>query len=232
MSGSRKGPWFPMQANFFMDEAIRSLTPSGQLAYIRSLCVSKTVDRDGFVAFNQCDEVWRNLRRVNDLRDAIVERNLWTLVPDGSGFGIRSWQKHNPTTAAADEAKAQATARQQKSRSRRAASKPVDVSRVTLLEREEKREEVDRPPSGSGRSTSASAAPRSAGGAAHPPQLPTRPEVVSAVDDARRRIADAKSAWRAKLNKPPIVGNGRDAHVDFSATLAKLTEAAERLAAE
>lgn len=230
-----RGPFVQLQTNAYQDDAIRRAGPMAELLFYRSLQLAKVINRDGRLSKLQVGDIARGIYALDRQFRKLVSEKLWTEDPEADGILITQWAKYNSTSDVDEDAKALDAARKREERARAKAAKEIDASGRTVLARireEERREEVDRPPSGSGRSTSASAAPRSAGGAAHPPQLPSDPGVVSAVNDARRQIAEAKSAWRTKLNKPPIVGNGRDAHVDFSATLAKLTEAAERLADE
>lgn len=226
------GAWVQLQANTWVDPKIIRVGPWGELVFMRSLQMAKYVGANGWLSQEHVDHISRNVYGFSRTCDRLVDETLWTRDPDVGGIYIRQWSKYHPTVEEEQAAKDLDAARKRVSRQRAGMPKVIDVSngRSSRKSIEERDIGSDRTPSGSVRSEPARAAPRSAEGAAQHP--PSSAEVGSAVDEARRAIAEARTKMRAKSNRPVTTGNGKDERVDFSASLAKLTEAAERLKSE
>jgi hypothetical protein len=181
-----RGMFVPLQANYFMDEAIKAVGNRGELAYLRSLAVAKLVDRDGELSLHQLGPVKARIRQWDDVVGALLEHKLWLPAQTLQGYCIRSWQEHNESRVEREVANALEATRRELARERAGMSKPIDVSGRTASRkrREEKRElGTDRTPSGSVRSVPARAAPRTAEGAARPAPGPAAGEVVMSETD-------------------------------------------------
>lgn len=216
------GPFVQLQANTYMDDAIRRVGPYGELLFLRSLQLAKIINKDGRISNAQLRDISRGIYGFDRTCSRLLAETLWTDEPQVDGILITQWAKYNETTPDIEEAKAQDAARKREARARLKVEPAIDVSARTVrpyIREENKDKSETRPPSGSGRVSLPAAAQRGTGGAAQHPD-------IAAVRLELQRTAAQR---RAKLNKPPTVNKGRDEHVDFSATLAKLTEAAERL---
>lgn len=216
------GPFVQLQANTYLDDAVRAVGPMGELLFYRSLQIAKFINKDGRVSQAQLQDISRGIYGFTRTCQRLLDEKLWISVPDLPGIYIRQWAKYNELTIDTEEAKALDAARKREARARSKTETNVDVSARTVrtyIREENKDKSETRPPSGSGRVSLPGAARRGTGGAAQHPD-------VAAV---RLELQRSAAQRRSKLNKPPSTGNGRAEHVDFSATLAKLTEAAERL---
>ena len=213
------GPFVQLQANTYLDEAVRRVGPYGELLFVRSLQLAKFINKDGRISYGNLQSLSRGIYKFKHACDRLVTEHLWVDEPEVEGILIARWAKYNDTALDLEEVKVQAATRKQRSRARAKAEPAVDVSHVTVTNDYRKDNTETRPPSGSGRVSGPAAAPRGTGGATQHP----------AITVLRSELHQRAIERRAKLNKTPTAGNGRAEHVDFAATMAKLNEAAERL---
>lgn len=212
-------------AEYYQDDRIMRAGERAEILYVRTLSWCAKSLSDGVVTRRQVGWIARGMRETPARIRRLCDLGLWEELPDDRGYKVTGWLKHNRTSSEILAGRAQDVQRKEGARRPHVQQRvrpdmaPKD-SHVRPLEKEREEEKSEtRPPSGSGRVSLPAAAQRGTGGAAQHPD-------IAAVRLELQRTAAQR---RAKLNKPPTVNKGRDEHVDFSATLAKLTEAAERL---
>lgn len=89
-----KGPYVPLAAQYFMDDAVLGLSPMAELLFVRILSFLASVPTDGFVTEKQLRSVVSiGLRSVPHLVTELTDAGLIT-AQDG-GFVARSWHKWN-----------------------------------------------------------------------------------------------------------------------------------------
>jgi len=108
-----KGPYVPLAAQYFMDDAILEAGPDAELLFVRCLSFLASVSSDGFITERQMTNIVGNgLRAVPRRVKSLVEVGL--IEPVSGGFLVRSWLKWNKS---ADEiGKLLAKDRERKSR--------------------------------------------------------------------------------------------------------------------
>lgn len=92
-----KGPYVPLAAHYFMDDAILEAGPEAELLFVRILSFLASVPSDGFVTDRQVRTiVGIGLRNVTRRLEALTRVGL--LEERSGGYLARSWQKWNRST--------------------------------------------------------------------------------------------------------------------------------------
>lgn len=92
-----KGPYVPLAANYYMDDAILEAGPEAELLFVRILSFLASVPSDGFITDRQLRNiVGLGLRNVPRRIESLLGAGL--LDAQSGGYLARSWQKWNRST--------------------------------------------------------------------------------------------------------------------------------------
>ncbi|MDF2507263.1 MAG: hypothetical protein K0Q52_1122 [Microbacterium sp.] len=92
-----KGPYVPLAANYYMDDAILEAGPEAELLFVRILSFLASVPSDGFITDRQLRTiVGLGLRNVPRRIESLLNAGL--LAAQSGGYVARSWQKWNRST--------------------------------------------------------------------------------------------------------------------------------------
>lgn len=92
-----KGPYVPLAANYYMDDAILEAGPEAEILFVRIISFLASVPSDGFITERQLHTIVSlGLRNVGRRVDSLLRAGL--LVEQSGGYLARSWQKWNRST--------------------------------------------------------------------------------------------------------------------------------------
>lgn len=95
----RLGPYTPLSATYYRDDAVLEVGERAELLYVRGLAFCADSNSDGFITDRQLAAVVGiGLRDAAARARALVDVGLWERV-DG-GYQVRAWLKWNRSAAA------------------------------------------------------------------------------------------------------------------------------------
>ncbi len=94
MARPRLGPYAPLSASYYDDDAIAQAGEAAELLFVRGLAFCARMVSDGFISDAQVARtVGVGMRDAHRRADRLVEVGLWERVP--GGYVVRSWLKWN-----------------------------------------------------------------------------------------------------------------------------------------
>jgi hypothetical protein len=89
--------YVPLDTDYYHDPRIIDAGPMAELLYVRSLCLAKRAEKDGFIAASQLRVIGSGLSRPRDLAARLCAVGAWEAQENG--WVITAWLKRNKSAA-------------------------------------------------------------------------------------------------------------------------------------
>jgi hypothetical protein len=125
----RTGIYVPLDACYYLDDAVMDVSAHAELLYVRGLAACRQHLTDGLITRSRLVTLTAKLKAVPRLVDELVAHHLWVAEPEG--WRIRSWLEHNDSVERIMAKREAAATRKAKWNASRDASgtQPQDVAR-------------------------------------------------------------------------------------------------------